>query len=50
VYKPGAPPRGTDARTGGPALGLAARSLLIGVVLVIIVVVVYGLDSTGAGR
>jgi hypothetical protein len=28
VYEPDAPPRGTDARTGGPALGLADRSLL----------------------
>jgi hypothetical protein len=28
VYEPDAPPRGTDARTGGPALGPADRSLL----------------------
>jgi hypothetical protein len=28
VYEPDAPPRGTDARTGGPALGPAERSLL----------------------
>jgi hypothetical protein len=27
VYKPDAPPGGTDARTGGPALGPATRSL-----------------------
>jgi hypothetical protein len=28
VYEPDAPPRGTDARTGGPAIGPADRSLL----------------------
>jgi hypothetical protein len=28
VYEPDAPPRGPDARTGGPALGPADRSLL----------------------
>jgi hypothetical protein len=28
VYEPDAPPRGTDARTGGPALGPADLSLL----------------------
>jgi hypothetical protein len=28
VYEPEAPPRGTDARTGGPALGPTDRSLL----------------------
>jgi hypothetical protein len=28
VYEPDAPPRGTDARTGGPALGPADRSFI----------------------